>query len=97
MTGEGLKELERRMVQKVVTGSVEGDRSVMITSARHYTILQKARRELDHAINSVIERRDPELISYDVKSAMDILGEITGAATSADIMNEIFENFCIGK
>ncbi len=97
MTGDGLKELEQRMVQKVVTGTVEGDRSLMITSARHHTILQKARRELDHAIKATIERSDPELIAYDVKSAMDILGEITGTVTSGDIMNEIFENFCIGK
>lgn len=97
MTGAGLKELEQRMVESVVTGTVEGDRSLMITSARHFTILSKARRELDHAINAVRDHSDPELIAYDVKSSLDALGEITGVVTSSDIMNEIFDNFCIGK
>jgi len=97
MTGAGLHELEQRMVQKVVTGTAEGDRSLMITSARHFSILSRTRKELDHAKSAVRDCSDPELIAYDVKSSLDTLGEITGAATSSDIMNEIFDSFCIGK
>jgi tRNA modification GTPase len=96
-TGDGLKELEQRMVQKVVTGSVEGDRSLLITSARQFSVLSRARTELDHALRAVQDSSDPELIAYDVKSCLDALGEITGRISSRDIMNEIFENFCIGK
>ena len=97
LTGAGLKELEKRMVDKVFGGNVEGDRSLMVTNARHFAILQRALRELEHAQESVQGKSDAELIAYDVKSSMDTLAEITGQVTSNDIMNEIFQNFCIGK
>jgi tRNA modification GTPase len=96
-TGVGLKELEQRMVQKVVTGTVEGDRSLLITSARQFSIISRARKELEHALNAIQNNDDAELIAYDVKSCLDVLGEITGRISSSDIMNEIFDNFCIGK
>jgi tRNA modification GTPase len=96
-TGDGLKELERRMVQSVVTGAVEGDRSLLITSARQFSVLSRARRELDHAIQAVQQKCDPELVAYDVRSSLDALGEISGRLSSRDIMNDIFDNFCIGK
>jgi tRNA modification GTPase len=97
VTGEGLKELERRMVQKVVGGSVEGELTLTITNARHFSILTRAVNEIKHARAAVRDHNDPELIAYDVRSTMDILGELTGQITSGDIMDEIFQNFCIGK
>ena len=33
----------------------------------------------------------------DVRSAIDLLGEITGDTVQDEIINEIFERFCIGK
>ena len=95
--GEGLKELEQRMIAKVLSGTVEGDRSLLITSARQFSVLSKAREELDHALHAVQHKNDAELIAYDVKSSLDALGEITGSISSSDILNEIFDNFCIGK
>jgi tRNA modification GTPase len=41
--------------------------------------------------------RWPELAALDVRSALDYLGEITGEVTRADILDAIFDNFCIGK
>ncbi len=97
LTGEGLKKLENGMVQRVVSGRVEGDHSLIITNARHFDILQKSFQELRHALMAVKKRAELELIAYDVKSAMDRLGQITGRITSSDILNDIFQNFCIGK
>jgi tRNA modification GTPase len=97
MTGEGLGELEKRMVQKLVAGTAEGDNSILVTNARHFSILQRAGSELTHAINGVAAGGDPELIAFDIKSVMDILGEITGHTATDEILNGIFENFCIGK
>jgi tRNA modification GTPase len=97
LTGEGLEDLENGMVQRVVSGRVEGDNSLIITNARHFDILQKSVKELNHALLALKKRAELELIAYDVKSAMDRLGQIMGKITTSNIMNDIFQNFCIGK
>jgi tRNA modification GTPase len=97
LTGSGLKELEERMVEKVAGGGVTSDRSLMVTNARHFAVLKRALHELDHGLEAVRSSRDVELIAYDLRSTMDTLGEITGRITPAEIMDEIFRNFCIGK
>jgi tRNA modification GTPase len=38
-----------------------------------------------------------ELVAVDIRAAAEALGEITGAITTDDILNEIFSTFCIGK
>ncbi len=96
-TGEGLKELEKRMSDMVTGGTIEGDYSLMITSARHFALLHKAREELEYAIDTLHSTGEPELIAYDIRSAMDFLGEITGEVTNNEILDVIFNNFCIGK
>jgi len=96
-TGKGLKKLENRMTEKVISGSAAGDHSILVTNARHYTILKKADTELQYALDTVLSGGEPELIAFDVRSAMEGLGEVTGKIASDDIMNDIFQNFCIGK
>jgi tRNA modification GTPase len=39
----------------------------------------------------------PELVSYELKEAINALGEITGEITTEDILDHIFSEFCIGK
>jgi tRNA modification GTPase len=97
LTGSGLKALEERMVGKVTRGDVTGDRSLMVTNARHFAVLKRALRELDHGLEAVRGGGDVELIAYDLRSTLDTLGEITGRITPSEIMDEIFRNFCIGK
>jgi len=97
INGNGLKELEQKMADMVVGGVTVGDHSLMITSARHLNILHRASLELVHALNGFKQELTPEMLAFDVRSSLDILGEITGEVTTQDILNEIFSNFCIGK
>lgn len=96
-TGKGLKELEKKMADKVISGDAEGDHSILVTSARHFNILKRALMELSQALDTIRARGGAELIAFDVRSAMDTLGEITGKVTNREILDEIFQNFCIGK
>jgi tRNA modification GTPase len=60
-------------------------------------VLIKAYEELGHAVHTLNRGGEAELVAYDVRSSMDILGEITGEVTKEEILDEIFSNFCIGK
>ena len=38
-----------------------------------------------------------DLLSLDIREALDHFGEVTGEITSDDLLGNIFANFCIGK
>ena len=38
-----------------------------------------------------------DLLSIDLRNAIDSIGEITGQITNDEMLGNIFSNFCIGK
>ena len=95
--GTGLKNLESRMLEMVRKGTASGDYSLMLTNRRHFEALRRAREEIRHALRTLEEKREPELLAFDVKSALDCIGELTGQVTNQEILDTIFSSFCIGK
>jgi tRNA modification GTPase len=39
----------------------------------------------------------PDMVSIDLRAAMDALGELTGETTREDIVDRVFAQFCVGK
>lgn len=63
---------------------------------RHLIALKNAKEKLDFAIMQ-IDTMPLDLVSIDIKSAWDSLGEITGKTATEEIINNIFSKFCVGK
>jgi len=42
-------------------------------------------------------KQEEETLAIDIKNSIDSLGTITGETASLDILDSIFNNFCIGK
>lgn len=98
LTGEGLERLREALVKSALEGhhaSVED--TVTVTNARHYQALTRSAQSLDLALKSLEEGVGGEFVTPDIRAALDLLGEITGAVTTDEILNEIFSKFCIGK
>jgi tRNA modification GTPase len=38
-----------------------------------------------------------EFIAFEIRSALDALGEMVGETATEELLNRIFEQFCIGK
>jgi tRNA modification GTPase len=96
-TGEGMDTLLKTLRQKASGGSVYTEKTVIITTQRHFNALTKAKEQLELALGSVRGRMSGEFISVDLRNAGDSLGEIIGEVTEDDILNNIFSKFCIGK
>ena len=45
----------------------------------------------------VINGLSEDLISIDLREAIDFLGEVTGVVNTEDLLGNVFANFCIGK
>mgnify|MGYP006286692615 CR=1 FL=1 len=69
----------------------------IITVQRHYNILRKTKKELQKSIQSINNGFASEFIVTDLRHALSKLDEILGKTTNDEILNNIFNNFCIGK
>ena len=95
--GKGVEELLRLM-----SGVVEGldklhDASVLVTSMLHYASLRNAGDAVGNALELLDAYAGTELVAFELRSALDYVGEITGKVVSEEVLNVIFDRFCIGK
>lgn len=67
-----------------------------ITEKRHFIALSEADESLSSAIEA-IGIYPLDLVSCDIKTAWEKLGEITGTTASEEVIDKIFEKFCVGK
>jgi len=95
--GSGLKELEKTIVNKVSEGFESYSDDLIITSNRQKEAIEKTIFHLENAKKIFEEDGGFEFVAVDLRQALDDLGEITGETVTDDILNNIFENFCIGK
>lgn len=78
-------------------GSLSKNNGGVITNIRHKTALINAKSALTRVVNAIDAGMPSDIVSIDINSAIDFLGEITGATVSEDIVDTIFHNFCVGK
>ena len=95
ITNQGLEELKLKIKEKAYNFSAED--TEFITNNRQQDCLKKCRESLNLAFDAAKNNQLQDLISIDVKSALLCLDEITGEVITDDILNNIFDHFCIGK
>ena len=71
--------------------------AVIVTNARHYQALTRARDAIARAIDGLNSGLSGDLLGQDIRECLHWLGEITGEITTDAILAEIFSHFCIGK
>ncbi len=94
-TREGLDEL-REAIKNIVC-EISPENLDYVTNTRQTSCLQRAKQALERALVASKEEQIQDLISIDVKDALLSLDEVTGEVITDDILNNIFEHFCIGK
>ena len=97
LTGQGLEDLEKALIAQVTGGQVVTPDTPMVSNPRHRALLGQAAGHVRAAINAQAQQLSPDLVSIDVREAVDALGEITGESATQDLLNTIFSKFCIGK
>lgn len=71
---------------------------VIITNARHYDALVRARQSLSHVLDGMRLGLSGDLLSEDLRDVLSTLAEITGGQiTPNEVLGNIFKHFCVGK
>jgi len=98
LTGMGLDALIRRLTER--SAALFGDESVdttpCLTSIRQREGLREARKALVRARRSYAEERR-DICAVEVDEAVHTLAAIIGKVHDADVFDEIFSTFCLGK
>lgn len=71
--------------------------NVVITNQRHFDALQKSLHSVFQVEEAVSSGIHTELLAYELRNALEQLGEISGEFTNDEVLGNIFSKFCIGK
>jgi tRNA modification GTPase len=96
-TGAGIPALKEAVYRRLAGDQTEPNTGVVITLIRHKTALEKTMGHLMQARESLANAMSYEFIAFDLREALDSLGEIVGVTTTEDVLDRIFSTFCIGK
>lgn len=96
-TGEGTDKLADAIEKLCKFDTIESENGRIITNMRHKTALIGAQDALVRVADALDMGMPCDIVSIDIASAMDSLGEITGETVSESVVNDIFHNFCVGK
>ena len=96
-TREGIKDLKDAIYSHVINISRAGVQGVILSNERHRDVFQRFLLQLEACEAALEGGVGTEYIASDIRLALDVLGEITGETTPDDILNQIFEGFCVGK
>lgn len=95
-TGLGLDALRSAIARALRTGDRDGDLPAT-TGARCRDTLTRAGVSLGHAADTLLLGGGDELVALDLRHALDALAQVVGATVTDDILDRIFQRFCIGK
>ncbi|MCL5290200.1 MAG: tRNA uridine-5-carboxymethylaminomethyl(34) synthesis GTPase MnmE [Bacillota bacterium] len=93
----GLDRLEQSILALVLEGKITAAENVFVSNSRHKLALERAKKHLQEAGWGIHQSIPPDIVSIDIKSSWEILGEITGNSVTEDLIDRIFADFCIGK
>jgi tRNA modification GTPase len=98
VTGEGLAELGRRLVEAAFGGLVAlGDVEPVVTRERHRVALARALAELDLFWAAHGQGVDPAAAATHLRAAVGALDGLIGVVTPEDVLDRVFASFCVGK
>ena len=92
---DGLDVLKEKI--KSVVYEISPEDTEFITNKRQQACFERCRESLQRALEAANREELQDMIYIDLKSALLSLDEITGEVINDDILNNIFDHFCIGK
>ncbi|MZU80689.1 tRNA uridine-5-carboxymethylaminomethyl(34) synthesis GTPase MnmE, partial [Escherichia coli] len=95
---ENITILEKKLVQAAALPEVNQN-DIIITNVRHYEALTRALDSIHRVQEGLQLELSGDLVSEDLRQCIHELSEIVaeGGITSEETLQNIFQNFCIGK
>jgi len=96
-TGEGLNGFYEAIEKQILVDENLSNGEVVLTNERHVEAMRKTISALQDAERTIEKGMSADFIAVDIREALNALGEIVGQTSPDDVLNHIFNNFCVGK
>ena len=96
-TGEGIDSLNKCIEELFIGQKIDYGNYPLISNARQAANVKKALNAVSNALSALSNGLSPDMAGLDIEEAMGALGECDGRTVGADIVNNIFHRFCVGK
>lgn len=93
----GIDEFSSLLEEMFLNGKVSFNSEVYLTNIRHRTAMKEAKDSLEKVLESISMGMPEDFFSIDLMNAYESLGRILGESLGEDLVNEIFQKFCMGK
>ena len=97
LTKEGIDTLKQRIIHMFNLEQITNNEDIIIVNQRHKELMQKSYDSIEKAINAIKDSAGVDIAEMDIKNSAAYLGEIIGEEVTVDVINKIFEKFCLGK
>lgn len=93
----GIEGLEDKICDMFFKGDISQNNEILLTNARHKSLVDNAINGIDQALASFDLGVPLDMVTIDIKSCAEDIGQITGESIDEAVMHNIFSRFCIGK
>lgn len=94
LTGEGVDDLRKALYDTALSGA--SPEEAYLTNERHVQAAKTAVQALQAALDA-LDGFTLDCAALDMRAAWEALGAITGQSATEDVVDRIFEKFCLGK
>lgn len=95
--GEGLDIVRQVVTDLVYGGNVQANHAMMLSNMRHIELMKQAYDVLVESREAIHNAMPIDFVVTDIRSAWELLGEITGQSLRESMVDELFKRFCLGK
>ena len=92
-----MNQLKDDILKEILDEDIDVDSETVVTQSRHKDALVKALEAIERVIVSHETKMPYDFLTIDLKDCLDSLGKITGETVADDILDRIFDDFCLGK
>ena len=93
----GLDELKNTIISKFNLDSIVNKDMSYLSNVRQIDLVNKANDAIASAYRGAQDNLPVDMIEIDLKKAWEYLGEIIGDSYQEELVDNIFQNFCLGK
>ena len=94
---KGIDKLKQKIIELFNLEQLETEDLTYLSDARSISLLNKSLKYIEESISSINKEEPIDIVELNIKDAWESLGEIIGETYTEELIDNLFEKFCLGK